>query len=39
MVGDYRKSISLCAAGGKSVGSEGEGVIHEDQNVSNYCRS
>ena len=39
MVGDNRKSISLCAAGGKSVGSEREGVIYEDQNVSNHCRS
>ena len=40
MVGDNRKSISLCAAGGgESVGSEGEGVIYEDQNVSNHCRS
>ena len=39
MVGDNRKSFSLCAAGQKSVGSEGEGVIYEDQNVSNHCRS
>ena len=39
VVGDNRKSISLCAAGGGVVVLRGRGVIYEDQNVSNNCRS